>query len=112
LPFRRASLCFWLSRAEGGRRRVVIRAASFEDATIVTCWRLAERLEGVVRTSRGIDRGLPMPRAMGETLSDWSAEMVQASMSMAELDVGVTGKMLFAVIWLGGGDPGGGGTAL
>lgn len=35
---------------------------------------------------------------MGETLSDWSAEMVQASMSMAEL---------LAVAWLGGG-----GTAL
>lgn len=52
-----------------------------------------------------------MPRAMGETLSDWSAEMVQASMSMAELGAAVAGKML-AVAWLGGGDSGGGGTAL
>lgn len=48
---------------------------------------------------------------MGETLSDWSAEMVQASMSMAELDAVVAGKML-AIAWLGGGDSGGGGTAL
>jgi hypothetical protein len=47
---------------------------------------------------------------MGETLSDCSAEMVQASMSMAELGAAVTGKML-AVAWLGGGDSGGG-TAL
>lgn len=78
----------------------------------MTCCRLAERLEGVGRASRGIERGVPVPRAMGETLSDWSAEMVQASMSMAVLDVGVAGKMLFAVVWLGGGVPGGGGTAL
>lgn len=106
-----ASLRFWLSRVEGGRRRGVTRAASAEEVTIVTCWRLIERLEGVARASRGIVRGDPVPRAMGETLSDWSAEMVQASMSMAELDAVVAGKML-AIAWLGGGDSGGGGTAL
>jgi hypothetical protein len=48
---------------------------------------------------------------MGETLRDWSAEMVQASISMAELGAAVAGKMLLAA-WLGGGDSGGGGTAL
>lgn len=106
-----ASLRFWLSRAEGGRRRGVTRAASVEEVTIVTCCRLIERLEGVARASRGIVRGDPVPRAMGETLSDWSAEMVQASMSMAELGAAVAGKMLLAVAWLGG-DSGGGGTAL
>lgn len=66
----------------------------------MTCWRLIERLEGAVRASRGIVRGDPVPRAMGETLSDWSAEMVQASMSMAELGAAVAGKMLLAVAWL------------
>lgn len=71
LPFRTASLRFILSRADGGLRgATTVTWTSSVAVVIVTCCRLAERLEGVGSASRGIDRGLPVPRAMGETLSD------------------------------------------
>jgi hypothetical protein len=37
-------------------------------------------------SSRGIERGLPVPTATGEILSDWSAETVHASMSTDAVD--------------------------
>ena len=42
-------------------------------------------------SSRGMASGVPVPRAMGDTLRDARAEMVQASISMAPLVTGVGG---------------------
>lgn len=68
-------------------------------------------------SSRGMPRGVPpMPRESGDTLSDSSAEIVHASMSMVpeaewECCGMFCGGSCDALVW-GGGDSGGGGTAL
>lgn len=75
--------------------------------------------------SSGMARGVPpVPRESGDTLSDWRAEMVHASMSIVpeaewECCWGLTaaGAVVAAACaagWAcaGGGDSGGGGTAL
>lgn len=75
-------------------------------------------LKATVRTgvglwsSMGMASGEPVPRAIGEMLSDWSAEKVQASISIIELVPGVAGGLACAVEPLLEAMPDGGGTAL
>ena len=79
-------------------------------------------------SSSGIDSGVPVPRATGDTDRDWRAESVQVSMSIAPAtcSAGVAGAcwvlwvLLLLLLWLvvvlaviaGPPNSGGGGTAL
>lgn len=62
-----------------------------------------------VSSSMGMASGVPVPRATGDTLSDCSAETVQASISIAPLVTGVDGERRFCGMLA---SSSGGGTAL
>lgn len=114
LPFNKASLLFKLSLLEGGLLGGSLAAASTSASVKVACFFFA------AATSRGMDSGEPVPRAIGETLRDCKAEIVQASMSIEGFTPtgwkiwrpGVMGEVPVVSWWFGGVCSGGGGTAL
>lgn len=82
LPFNSASRRFIESRREGGRRGGAIEFKTPSLREIVTRWVDGRSL---LRewSSRGMDNGCPpMPVAAGDTLRDWRADTVHASMSI------------------------------
>ena len=103
LPLSNKSRCFVLSRLEGGRRGSAALSSDSWKATTRVC------SYTVTLSSRGIDSGVPVPRATGETLRDCSADIVHASISMAPFVTGVDGdsKWVGALVCSSGG-----GTAL
>ena len=85
LPFKSASLLTMLSRLEGGLRG----SRGGDGVPLSNCTVLISPLEVVVvlvRSSIGIASGVPVPLATGDTLSDCSADIVHASISMPVLD--------------------------
>ena len=103
LPFSSASLLFMLSLLLGGRRGASTGFSSPSLSKVT--------LRFLASSSRGMVRGVPVPRATGEMLRDCRADTVQASMSMPVADwlagVGLAGSWVPEVAYSGGG-----GTAL